>query len=289
MVNDIVYTASKDVEKLFIEGGVNLMKEKICGIYMIKNLANNNVYIGQSVDIYGRWGQHRRELKNNSHTNQHLQRAWNKYGPDYFDFVVIERCDKDSLNDMEIYWIKKYDSCNNGYNMTEGGHNTNPSAEVIQKLSESHKGIRKSDETRKKIGEAQRRKVYCPELDEVFSYAGEVQDKYGIDRTSVTRCCNGKLKSAGQHPITGELLRWVFDDERHKIKDIVYARNSAVYCIELDEIFSSMADAGRKYNVNPKSIAECCSGRHKSAGKHPITGEKLHWIYADKMNNSSVA
>lgn len=263
--------------------------KKTCGIYMVCNKINGFVYIGQSIDIDNRWKQHRRELKNNSHVNQHLQNAWNKYGKENFDFVIIEECVECDLNDREIYWIKAYDSCNNGYNMTEGGNNTRPSQEVIKKLSESHKGIKQSDETRRKIGEAQRRKVYCPELDEVFSYAGEVQDKYGIDRTSITKCCNGKLKSAGQHPVTGELLRWVFDDERYKLTEIVYARNSAVYCIELDEFFDSMADAGRKYNINPKSIAECCAGRHKSGGKHPQTGEKLHWIYANNMNNSSVA
>ena len=44
-----------------------------------------------------------------------------------------------------------------------------------------------------------------------------------------------------------------------------------------------------KYEINGSSIARCCLRKLQSAGKHPITGEKLHWVYADEMNNSFVA
>ena len=39
------------------------MKEVICGIYEIVNKVNGEKYVGQSVDIYKRWKQHRNELK----------------------------------------------------------------------------------------------------------------------------------------------------------------------------------------------------------------------------------
>ena len=38
-----------------------MAREKICGIYKIENLVNGKVYIGQSVDIYKRWIEHKRE------------------------------------------------------------------------------------------------------------------------------------------------------------------------------------------------------------------------------------
>ena len=47
-------------------------------------------------------------------------------------------------------------------------------------------------------------------------------------------------------------------------------------------------EAEQKYGFNSTHISSCCRGSRKSCGKHPITGEKLHWVYADKMNNSSV-
>jgi len=34
---------------------------------------------------------------------------------------VIEECPKEKLDEREIYWIKFYDSYNNGYNLTKGG------------------------------------------------------------------------------------------------------------------------------------------------------------------------
>lgn len=53
-----------------------------------------------------------------------------------------------------------------------------------------------------------------------------------------------------------------------------------VYCIELDEYFDTMKDAFLKYGVDKNSICSCCTGKRLSAGKHPITKEKLHWRYA---------
>ena len=50
--------------------------------------------------------------------------------------------------------------------------------------------------------------VYSPELNESFWGAKEVEDKYGINRTSISSCINGKLKHAGKHPVTGEPLTW---------------------------------------------------------------------------------
>ena len=73
--------------------------------------------------------------------------------------------------------------------------------------------IKCSDETRKKIGAANKGKhtisVYCPELDEVFVAIKEASDKYGISKTSIGYCLCGKQKHAGKHPVTGELLSWV--------------------------------------------------------------------------------
>lgn len=58
-----------------------------------------------------------------------------------------------------------------------------------------------------------------------------------------------------------------------------------VYCPELDETFLSMTEAHNKYGVLVSSISNCIKGKLKSAGKHPITGEKLHWVQLE--NNIS--
>ena len=46
------------------------------------------------------------------------------------------------------------------------------------------------------------RAVYCLELNETFWGATEASKKYGISRTNIVACCNGRLKSAGKHPVS---------------------------------------------------------------------------------------
>jgi len=92
------------------------------GIYKITNKINNKVYIGQSKNIKSRIYIHKRDLKLNKHYNPHLQASFNKYGIESFSFETVEICKESQLNNKEIFWIKKYDSFNNGYNLTNGGN-----------------------------------------------------------------------------------------------------------------------------------------------------------------------
>lgn len=54
-----------------------------------------------------------------------------------------------------------------------------------------------------------------------------------------------------------------------------------VYCVELDREFNSITEASRELGICRSAISECCSGKLKSSGRHPITGERLHWKYVD--------
>lgn len=54
-----------------------------------------------------------------------------------------------------------------------------------------------------------------------------------------------------------------------------------VYCIELNEVYNSMREAERKTGINNSCISDACKGKQKTAGKHPITGERLHWKYVE--------
>ena len=63
---------------------------KICGIYKIENKINHKIYIGQSNDIETRWTHHKWELNNHKHSNNHLQKAWDKFGEENFIFEIVE-------------------------------------------------------------------------------------------------------------------------------------------------------------------------------------------------------
>ena len=97
------------------------------GIYKITNIINNKCYIGQSRNIHNRWHDHKTVNSKDKEYEYPLYRAFRKYGLNNFTFEIIEFVDDVSLlNEREIYWIKYYDSYYNGYNLTSGGNNQEP-------------------------------------------------------------------------------------------------------------------------------------------------------------------
>ena len=89
-------------------------------IYKITNKVNGKVYIGQSIrPIEQRFQRHINDAVNNI-LDTHFARAIRKYGKENFYIELIETCDNQTeLNLREQYWIRKYDSINNGYNETD--------------------------------------------------------------------------------------------------------------------------------------------------------------------------
>jgi group I intron endonuclease len=99
-----------------------MKKEKICGIYRIICTSTKKFYIGQAIDIEKRWKDHVYELDKDIHFNEYLQRSWSKYGKENFEFEILENCLQNELNDLEIFYIEKFDSvAPNGFNFTYGG------------------------------------------------------------------------------------------------------------------------------------------------------------------------
>lgn len=92
-------------------------------IYCIENMANGKKYIGQTKRTFrDRKNQHIYHLKRNTHQNQHLQNAWNKYGEVNFRIDIIEKCNISSLDEREVFWINFYNSMELGYNKEAGGN-----------------------------------------------------------------------------------------------------------------------------------------------------------------------
>jgi len=59
------------------------------GIYGIKNTANGKWYVGQTIDLNKRRGDHFTALRGGYNKNSHLQSAFVKYGESCFEFHVI--------------------------------------------------------------------------------------------------------------------------------------------------------------------------------------------------------
>ena len=120
-------------------------------IYKITNKVNGKVYIGQSIrPIEQRFQRHINDAVNNI-LDTHFARAIRKYGKENFYIELVETCDNQTeLNLRERYWIRKYDSINNGYNETDAtskcGGNTYMSKtesemkEISEKISKTKLG-----------------------------------------------------------------------------------------------------------------------------------------------------
>ncbi len=86
-------------------------------IYKVTNKVNGKSYIGQTRNtVEFRWRQHYK-----AKDNKYFHRAIQKYGKENFEVITLEKCDVEKLNDREIFYISKYDTFNNGYNLTKGG------------------------------------------------------------------------------------------------------------------------------------------------------------------------
>ena len=94
------------------------------GIYKIRNTVNGKIYVGQSINIYERFWQHKYKSykKTELAYRSAIHKAFRKYGIDAFEFSIIEECGASELDEREKYWIKTLNSTfPNGYNILPGG------------------------------------------------------------------------------------------------------------------------------------------------------------------------
>ena len=127
------------------------------GIYQITNQINGKCYIGSAVNLQNRRAVHLCRLRRGRHHNQHLQRAFDKYGEEAFMFSVLEGVeDVSQLIPREQHFI---DTLNPEYNIAPiAGSSLGcaRSAEARAKNSEAHIGKHHSEEARAKISAAKK-------------------------------------------------------------------------------------------------------------------------------------
>ena len=92
-----------------------------------------------------------------------------------------------------------------------------------------------------------------------------------------------RFKNPENHPMYGkhhseESLRKMSEAKKNKTPMHLCI---PVYCIELHQCFYASAAVESTLHICALGVSKCCRGIQKSAGKHPETGEKLHWLYTD--------
>lgn len=132
-------------------------------IYCYFNPISGKRYIGQTTDERNRRSAFRNKELYCTRLGEggklsKFDAARKKYGVDTFVYSVLCKIEDDDeqvlhlrLDDLEKYYIKKYDSFHNGYNSTEGGFSGKLSEETKAKISESLKGRPMSKLTYQKL------------------------------------------------------------------------------------------------------------------------------------------
>lgn len=194
---------------------------------------NNKAYIGQtSRTLEMRLQEHIKDAENGSLT--HFHKALRKYGPENFTSEILEDdiiiCsvieNKKTLGSIkEISYIEKFNTYENGYNMTIGGDEPpsmfgkTHSIETKLKISNSHKGKIHSQTHVENNSKAQTGKVHSEETKLKISNKSKLQihtDKrkseasdrmkgtgnpnFGVIRTTEYRENMSKIKMGVKHP-----------------------------------------------------------------------------------------
>lgn len=94
-----------------------MKRERLIGIYQIRNLVDGKLYVGSAIDILNRWSWHECKLEDGGHCNQKLLRAWRKHGAAAFIFEILECCERAQLLQREQFWLDKLDVVKVGYNI----------------------------------------------------------------------------------------------------------------------------------------------------------------------------
>lgn len=210
------------------------------GIYAIKNLINNKVYVGKSVDIYKRFIKHKQLLNQNNHYNLILQRAYNKYGHDQFIFEILEECSEDIINARECYWIDFYKNKNLSYNIALGGEGGKMPDEIIEankiKISKANKG--NPNLSHKGSCNGMYAKNHTPKTKALIS-----RSKRGQPAWNKNIPCSNETKSKISNSLTGrKLSAEVCENIRKGHLGLKYKRN--IWTHEYCEYIKSLHDSG---------------------------------------------
>lgn len=195
-------------------------------IYKITCLPTKKVYIGKTESsVESRWKEHCRAANLPSHGDYNFpfHRAIRKYGPLSFTVETIDEAESSSeLKEKEKYWIKYYNSYNDGYNATLGGdgqckydydeivnfylQNGNSLIktcshfkiydQVVYQALKS-KNIDYKSLKNQTLKQTHHKKILCVELNKVFNSMSEI-DKYFNKQVhgNIRRALNGITKKA---------------------------------------------------------------------------------------------
>ena len=226
-------------------------------IYIHRNKINGKVYIGQTKQpLKSRW--------NNGYGYKQCTKFWNaiqKYGWDNFEHKLIEdNLTLDEANRKEQYYIQKYNSIDNGYNISIGGGSNYGSGKNIYQYDLNGNYIK-----------------------EWFSIS-DIAEAFDVnDASSIYNCISNKINSC-----FGFQWSYVKKEKIPPVKSkseiISELKRKPVYQYDRNGIFVKKYDyleEVEKDGFNYKNVSECCKGKRISSGNY-------QWRYEQYDNVKAV-
>lgn len=265
-----------------------------------------------------RWGLngegYLRKYKNGREQHHKMARAIRKYGWDKFNHEILLtiRCETKEelsfwLNTWETYYIEKYNSYYNGYNSTFGGggikgykytdeQRKNISDAQIKKWQDdkyrqmmqySAKKAWEDEDRREKISDRIRELRNNPssnyntkEHEKTFKKALKEKVHTPENMAKISE----KHKKSWANPNSAyrseECRRKMSEAKKGVLVGSKNGNANAVKCLETGMEFGSVKEAAKWCGLKGSArIGQCAKGTRECAGRHPITGEALHWEY----------
>jgi len=122
-------------------------KPEVMGVYQIRNVVNERVFVGAALNLYGIINRHKFDLKLGSHRNEKLQADWLAFGGESFAFEILDeltrkdgsgRDYKAELAVLEELWLAKLQPYGDvGYNERKKGRE-----EMLRHIAANRSGDR---------------------------------------------------------------------------------------------------------------------------------------------------
>lgn len=256
------------------------------GVYIIKNIKNQKIYIGSSKHCQVRFLQHKNALKNNRHHCSHLQASWLKHGEESFSFEVIHTFESVdlALKMEDELLLKSYG--------TRSCFNSSPYSKLpfLHKhvREKANKSISKSDLYKKVHSDVCKKRNADPEfLERLRSAIRNSENHKNAVKKNAKNLQRPEVMAKNRAILKNSVAQK--EAARRQVRDVllspeIRAKNLAITSCPVIGVhaktgevikFSSQSDAARFLGCYSAAISECCTGKTK-------TVRGYHWKKDDR-------
>jgi len=233
-------------------------------VYKHTSMESGKSYIGMTkFTMEKRWKEH---YKLATTSNTHFHRAINLYGSINWEHAVLvdSISTVEEAHALERFYIKKYDTFENGYNSTLGGEGS-PGIDPLYKIRGTEEFVqhkKRLSDAHKALHGTEEYTFYNPELGVKETLAAvDLANKYGLHQGYVRYVAQNKSKHCN-----GWFL-WKGEEEEY-LKDPVYTFEHCEYGKE----HLTLKDMAKKYNLSRGNLSMVTSGQRRHTKGWTVEG-----------------